>query len=62
MVVPFVDTATGTPVYLNPTHVLSVRPDPTDPDNTTVVKLEDGESLRVRGDHAEIAKKLTLPS
>ena len=59
MVVPFVDTATGTPVYLNPTHVLSVRPDPTDPDNTT---LEDGESLRVRGDHAEIAKKLTLPS
>jgi hypothetical protein len=35
-----------TPVYLNPTHV----------------KLEDGESLRVRGDHAEIAEKLTLPS
>ncbi|MDB4933686.1 MAG: hypothetical protein JWP87_658 [Labilithrix sp.] len=62
MIVPFIDVATGTPVYLNATHVLSLRPDPTDPENATLVKLEDGESLRIRGDHEEIAKKLTEPS
>ncbi|MDB4934971.1 MAG: hypothetical protein JWP87_1943 [Labilithrix sp.] len=58
MIVPLVDSVTGTPVYINPAYVLSLRPDPADVDHVTLVKLEDGESLRVHGDHTEVAKKL----
>lgn len=58
MNVPFVDSVTGTSVYLNPRFVVSLRPDPTDPDHITMVKLEDGESIRVRGDPEEVADKL----
>jgi hypothetical protein len=58
MVVQFTDSAAGAPVYLNPEYVLSVRPDPADPDHVSVVKLRDGESIRVRGDHSAVADKL----
>jgi hypothetical protein len=62
MIVPLVDSVTGTPVYINPAYVLSLRPDPADVEHVTLLKLEDGESLRVRGDHTEVAKKLAEPS
>jgi hypothetical protein len=58
MVAQFVDTVTGTAVYVNPTYVVSLRPDPADPDHISIVRLRDGESIRVKGDHREVAEKL----
>jgi len=59
MIVPFVDNVTGAPVWINPVYVLSLRPDPADVERVTLVKL--GESLRVRGDHAEVTRRLVEP-
>jgi hypothetical protein len=58
MISQFIDTATGTPVYLNSTYVVNLRPDPADPDHVSIVRLRDGESIRVKGDHREVAEKL----
>jgi len=58
MIVQFQDRVTGTPVYINPAFVATFRPDPEDPDRSTDVKLRDGETLRVIGDHREVADKL----
>jgi hypothetical protein len=62
MVVPFTDTAAGTTVYINPSYVVSLRPDPAEPDQVSIVRLRDGESIRVKGDHRDVASKLaTIP-
>ena len=58
MIVQLIDTATGTAVYLNPAYVVSLRPDPADPDHSSIVKVRDGESIRVKGDHLEVADRL----
>jgi hypothetical protein len=58
MIVPFMDRGTGTAVYLNPEYVVSLRPDPADPTGTSVVKLSDGETIRVDGDHEAVAARL----
>lgn len=58
MVVQFTDSVAGTAVYLNPEYVTSLRPDPVDPHQVTIVKLSDGESIRVHGEHREVADKL----
>ena len=58
MIVPFVDSVAGTSIYINPTYVVTFRPDPNDPTHVTMVKLSDGEMIRVRGDHREVADKL----
>jgi hypothetical protein len=58
MIVEFMDSVAGTAVYLNPAYVVSLRPDPGDPTRVTMVKLSDGESIRVVGDHQEVADKL----
>ena len=58
MIVPFIDAVAGTTVYINPAFVVSLRPDPAEPDAVSIVKLSDGETLRIRGDHGEVADKL----
>jgi hypothetical protein len=58
MIVQFMDSVTGAPVYVNPAFVVSMRPDPADPTRVTLIKLQDGESLRVWGEHSEVAEKL----
>jgi hypothetical protein len=58
MVVQFIDNVAGTPIYINPTYVVALRPDPVDPTRVSIVKLEDGESIRVQGEHEEVARKL----
>jgi hypothetical protein len=58
MIVQFMDTAAGTAVYINPAYVVSLRPDPADPDHVSILRLRDGESIRVKGDHREVADKL----
>ena len=58
MIVQFTDSVTGTPVYINPEFVVSMRPDPEDPTNLTDIRLSDGEDLRVHGDHTDVADKL----
>ncbi|HMF48393.1 MAG: hypothetical protein QOF64_1755 [Candidatus Binatota bacterium] len=58
MIVQFTDIATGTAAYLNPEYVTIVRPDPADPDHVSILRLRDGESIRVKGDHHEVADKL----
>jgi hypothetical protein len=60
MIVPFIDSVTATNVYLNPDFVMSLRPDPADPHRVTIVKLKDGETLRVIGEHTEVAEKLAM--
>ena len=61
MIAKFVDAVAGTAVYINPQYVLTLRPDPNDPTKVTLVKLSDGESIRVRGEHTEVADKLARP-
>jgi hypothetical protein len=51
----------GTTVYINPAYVVTQRPDPVDLDRISVVKLEDGETIRVLGVHREVADKLAQP-
>jgi hypothetical protein len=58
MIVPFVDSVTGAAVYINPDFVVTLRPDPAEPTAVTLVKLRDGESIRVRGEHREVADRL----
>jgi len=58
MIVPFMDRVTGTAVYINPAEVVTVRPDPDAPEQVSIIKLRDGESIRVNGDHEEVAAKL----
>jgi hypothetical protein len=59
MIVPLVDSVTGTAVYINPDFVVSLRPDPANPDGITVLRLRDGESIRVHGGHEVVADKLS---
>jgi hypothetical protein len=61
MIAKLVDSVAGTAVYINPQYVVTLRPDPSDPTKVTLVKLSDGESIRVRGEHAEVADKLARP-
>jgi hypothetical protein len=58
MIVQFIDSVAGTPVYLNPEYVVSLRPDPAEPDGATIVKIRDGESIRVRGAHSDVVDQL----
>jgi hypothetical protein len=58
MIVQFVDSVAGTAVYLNPDFVVTVRPDPVALDRVSIIKLRDGETIRVEGDHREVADKL----
>ena len=58
MIVQFVDSVTGTAVYINPAYVVTLRPDPADLDRVSIIKLEDGETIRVHGEHREVADKL----
>lgn len=62
MIVQMMDSVTGTAVYINPTYVTTLRPDPADPTRVTMVKLSDGETFRVRGAHEEVADKLARKS
>jgi hypothetical protein len=52
------DSVAGTAVYINPAYIVTLRPDPADPDHVSIVKVRDGEAIRVRGDHREVADKL----
>jgi hypothetical protein len=58
MIVKFNDSVSGTAVYINPDYVVSMRPDPNDPTRATMIKLQDGETVRVIGDHTEVANML----
>jgi hypothetical protein len=58
MIVPFIDSVAGAPVYVNPQFVLWMRPDPDDISHVTVMKLQDGETVRVLGEHTDVAEKL----
>jgi hypothetical protein len=58
MIVEFTDAVTAAAVYINPAFVVSLRPDPADPERVSILKLEDGESIRIRGDHRQVADKL----
>jgi hypothetical protein len=59
MIVQFIDQSAGTPVYINPAYVVTVRPEPRNPDHSSIVKLRDGEALEVKGDHRQVADKLS---
>jgi hypothetical protein len=58
MIAQFMDTVTGTAVYINPAYVVALRPDPADPDHVSIIQLRNGESIRVKGDHREVADRL----
>lgn len=58
MIVEFTDGVAGTAVYINPKYVVSMRPEPTDPLHVSTIKLNDGETIQVRGEHTELADKL----
>ena len=62
MIVQFMDSVAGSPVYINPDYVVSVRPDPADPDRVSIVTIRDQDTIRVRGDHEEVADKLARVS
>jgi hypothetical protein len=54
MIVQFFDTDAGTAVYINPEYVVTLRPDPGEPERISIVKLWDGETFRVQGTHIEV--------
>ena len=58
MIVQLMDSVAGTPVYINPAYVVTLRPDPADPEHISIIKVRDGESIRVRGGDKEVADKL----
>jgi hypothetical protein len=58
MVATFTDAVSGSTIYVNPVYVVTLRPDPEHPEENSVLKLRDGEAIRVKGDHEEIARKL----
>ena len=58
MIAQFMDTVTGIAVYINPAYVVALRPDPADPDHVSIIQLRNGESIRVKGDHREVADRL----
>jgi hypothetical protein len=58
MIAPFFEATSGVALYINPAFVITVRPDPADPERTSVVKLSDGETLRLRGGPDDIASRL----
>jgi hypothetical protein len=62
MIVPFMDSVTGTAVYINPAYVVALRPDPAEPERVSIIKLRDGEAVRVLGEHKEVADKLARTS
>jgi hypothetical protein len=51
MIVRFMDSKAGSPVYINPELVMSLRPDSAIIDGGSIVKLGDGETVPVLGDH-----------
>lgn len=57
MIVKFMDSVAGIPVYINPSEVVTLRPDPDAPERGSIVKLRDGETIRIQGDHEEVADK-----
>jgi hypothetical protein len=59
MIVQFMDTMAGTAVYINPAYVVTLRPDSADPTRVSIIKLRDSESIHVRGEHRDVADKLT---
>lgn len=59
MIVQFFDIDAGTTVYINPEYVVTLRPDPAEPERSSVVKLRDGETFRIQGTHVEVAAKLS---
>jgi hypothetical protein len=61
MIAQFTDRVAGTAVYVNPTYVVTMRPEPEDPSHVTILKLSDGETIKVHGDHAEVAAKFAKP-
>ena len=61
MIVQLIDSNAGTPVYVNPAYVVTLRPDPAELDRVSIIKLEDGESIRVQGEHREVSEKLSRP-
>jgi hypothetical protein len=46
MIVPFIDSVTGTAVYINSAHVVALRPDAAEADRDSIIKLRDGEAVR----------------
>jgi hypothetical protein len=58
MIVQFFDTDAGSTVYINPEYVVTLRPDPAEPERISVVKLRDGETFRVQDTHVEVAARL----
>jgi len=42
-----------------PRHVVTLRPDPAEPERVSIVKLRDAETFRVQGTHVEVAAKLS---
>jgi hypothetical protein len=58
MIVQFTDSVAGTPVYINPDFVVSMRPDPEDPLHLRDIRLTYGDELRVHGEHTDVADKL----
>jgi hypothetical protein len=58
MIVQLMDSVAGTPVYINPAYVVTLRPDPADPEHISIIKIRDGESIRVRGSDKDVADKL----
>ena len=61
MIVQLIDSNAGTPVYVNPAYVVTLRPDPAELDRVSIIKLEGGESIPVQGEHREVSDKLSRP-
>ena len=58
MIVQLLDRAADAAEYINPENVIMMRPDFEPLLEATIVKLNEGKTLTVIGDHREVADKL----
>lgn len=58
MIVQFLDRVASAAGYKHPEYVVTMRSVPEHPLEVTIMKLNDGETLTVMGDHREVAGKL----
>lgn len=58
MIVPFTNSVVATAVCFDPRCVGSLRGDPSDPVCITLLKVQNGEVVRVRREHRDVAGEL----
>jgi uncharacterized protein YlzI (FlbEa/FlbD family) len=53
-----IENVQGTPIFVNPDHIVSIQPSADDPDNPAIVQLITGGPMKVKQNVEEIQKRI----